>query len=678
MENKNIRYLKGVGEKRAELFNKKGIYTVEDLLYFFPRAYEDRTKIKYISDCVAGETVCISAEVYSPVHETRIRRNMTIYSMIVCDESGSMTIVWYNNRFVKDAFRTGDKCILYGKINVNRHKLEMINPIFEKEGKEHFTGKIVPIYPLTGNLNQKTVQSVMELGLKEAGLIEEYIPSHIREKYKIAEINYAMKNIHFPEDFEAYNTARRRFVFEELLVLQLALSGRKNKNPALEGIRFTDTDCVKEFISSLPFPLTGAQKRTIGDVVRDCTSGKMMNRLVQGDVGSGKTAVAAAAVYMAVKNGAQAAMMAPTEILAQQHGQTLAEFFEGKGITIVMLTGSMKASEKRRAYEMIESGEADVVVGTHAIIQEEVVFKNLSLVVADEQHRFGVEQRAKLAAKGNNPHMLIMSATPIPRTLALILYGDLEVSVIDELPPGRKSVKTYAVGENMRKRITAFIEKNVNEGTQVYVVCPLVEETEKSDLQNAQELSEKLSEIFPQFNVGLIHGKMRPKQKDAIMEEFVNGNINILVSTTVIEVGVNVPNANLMIIENAERFGLSQLHQLRGRVGRGAKQAYCVLFAHGSNEITKKRMETMCISNDGFYISEQDLKLRGPGDFFGTRQHGLPEMKIANLFEDMDILAEVQSAVGDIYAEDAGLNSPKYEKLNKRCKKILAQDIVMN
>lgn len=678
MENKNIRYLKGVGEKRAELFNKKGIYTVEDLLYFFPRTYEDRTKIKYISDCSAGETVCVSVRVYSPIKEKRIRRNMTIYSMIVSDDSGVMTVVWYNNKFVKDVFSTGDKYTLYGKINMNYNKIEMANPVFEKAGSERFTGKIVPIYPLTGNLNQKTVQSVMELAIQSAGAIEEYIPKEVREKYRLAEINYAMKNIHFPETFESYNTARRRFVFEELLVLQLALFGRKTHNTETNGIVFKNTECVKKFISMLPFSLTGAQKRTIDEIVKDCASGKMMNRLVQGDVGSGKTAVAAAAIYMAVKNGHQAAMMVPTEILARQHAETIAELFKGEGINIVLLTGSMKAADKRRAYDLISSGEADVVIGTHALIQEQVEFNDLSFVVADEQHRFGVEQRAGLSAKGHNPHMLIMSATPIPRTLALILYGDLDVSVIDELPPGRKNVKTYAVGENMRKRIFAFVEKNVNSGTQVYVVCPLVEETEKSDLQNAESLSEKLSKIFPKFRVGLIHGKMRPKLKEQIMDEFVRGDIDILVSTTVIEVGVNVPNANLMIIENAERFGLSQLHQLRGRVGRGRDQAYCILFAHGNSAVTKKRMETMCISNDGFYISEQDLKLRGPGDFFGTRQHGLPEMKIANLFEDRDILLEVQKAAEDIMAEDAELKSEKYALLKKRCTKVLSGDIVMN
>lgn len=457
------------------------------------------------------------------------------------------------------------------------------------------------------------------------------------------------------------------------MVLQLALLDRKDIFCKKDGIPL-DGSYAGEFIKTLPFPLTGAQDRTIKEILRDCASGKQMNRLVQGDVGSGKTAVAAAAIYAAVKNGHQAAMMAPTEILAAQHLETLQGFFEGMGITVVLLTGSLKAKEKRHALEMIATGAADVVVGTHAIIQEGVDFYDLAFVVADEQHRFGVEQRAKLSAKGINPHMLIMSATPIPRTLALILYGDLDISIIDELPPGRKVVKTYAVGEDMRERITKFIYKNVKLGTQVYIVCPLIEETEKSDLKNAEELSLKLAERFTDISVGLLHGKMKPKIKDAIMTEFAEGKIDVLVSTTVIEVGVNVPNANVMIIENAERFGLSQLHQLRGRVGRGCDQAFCVLFAHGNNEITKKRMETMCISNDGFYISEQDLKLRGPGDFFGTRQHGLPEMHIANLFEDRDILKLAQEAAKEINAE--GLD--KYPLLKNRCGKVLTDDVVLN
>ena len=675
---KDIRYLKGVGEKRAALFEKKGIRTVEDLLYYFPRSHEDRSEMKEIADCAEGETVCVSVTVFSPVSDVRVRKNLLISTMIVSDQTGALNVVWYNNKYVKGQFYTGDEYILYGKITRNRGKKEMVNPVFEKKGKERFTGKIVPLYPLTEGLTQKILQSSMELAIKDAGRLEEYIPAEMRDQYKIAELNYAMKNIHFPEDFESYNIARERFVFEELLVLQLALSGHKGENTRLGGVVFDDVKCVKTFTDTLPFPLTNAQKRVLNEIMKDCKSGRVMNRLVQGDVGSGKTAVAAAAIYAAVKNGHQAAMMAPTEILATQHAETLAEFFKDTGINVALLNGSMKAKDKRLVYDMMLTGEADVIVGTHAIIQDKAEFKDLALVVADEQHRFGVEQRAKLAAKGNNPHMLIMSATPIPRTLALILYGDLDISIIDELPPGRKPVKTYAVGESMRKRVFAFLAKNVQEGMQAYVVCPLIEETEKSDLQNAEELCAKLQSIFPSFKVGLMHGRMKPKLKEEIMNEFVSGEIKILVSTTVIEVGVNVPNANMMIIENAERFGLSQLHQLRGRVGRGGEQAYCILMAHGNNEVTKKRMETMTISNDGFYISEQDLQLRGPGDFFGTRQHGLPEMKIANLFEDRDILAISQQAAKSILDEDPQLQSEKYRGLKKRADKIITGGIVMN
>lgn len=672
--NKDIQFLKGVGEKRAEIFRKKGIKTVGDLLYFFPRAHEDRTKIKQISDTEAGETVCLSITVFSPVRDTRIRRNMMISSMVVFDDSGTITVVWYNNKYVKEQFHTDEKYILYGKISERRGKKEIINPIFEKADSQRFTGKIVPMYPLTEGLTQKVVQSVMENAIKEAGRLEEYIPEHIRSKYNIAEINFAMHNIHFPDSFESYSIARRRFVFEELLILQLALFNRKRDDAQYRGAIFKNLKAVREFTDTLPFPLTGAQKRTLNEICSDMRSGKMMNRLVQGDVGSGKTAVAAAAIYLAVKNGFQAAMMAPTEILASQHFETLEGYFKDMGIKTVLLTGSMKTKERRETLALIADGEADIIIGTHAIIQSSVEFKKLGLVVADEQHRFGVEQRAKLSAKGENPHILIMSATPIPRTLALILYGDLEVSVIDELPPGRMPVKTYAFGDSMKPRVYAFIEKNVRSGTQAYIVCPLVEETEKSDLQNAAELSEKLKKMFPDFEIGLVHGRMKPKDKDAVMDGFASGRIKILVSTTVIEVGVNVPNANIMVIENAERFGLSQLHQLRGRVGRGAGQAYCILFAHGSSEVTKKRMETMCLSNDGFYISEQDLQLRGPGDFFGTRQHGLPEMKIANLFEDGDILKQAQKAASEIIAE--GLD--KYPLLKKRCDKVLTDDVAMN
>ncbi len=672
---KPIQYLKGIGEKRAALFAKKGINTVEDLLYFFPRSHEDRSKLKPIAECAEGETVCIAADIYSEPTDRYVRRGMLITTMQVYDESGMMNIVWYNNKYAKNNFASSARYVFFGKVSKNhRGCMQMTAPVFERFGNERFTGKIIPIYPLTANLSQKIVQSAMELALAEAGQLEEYIPDHIRSQYMICEINFAMRNIHFPKDFQSYNIARERFVFEELLILQLALSGRRSENSAKVGKIFSDVKCIRAFTDSLPFELTGAQKRTINEICRDCLSGKQMNRLVQGDVGSGKTAVAAAAIYMAVKNGAQAAMMAPTEILAQQHMQSLSKMFEHYGIRTVLLIGSMRAKEKREALAKIADGTADVVIGTHALIQSNVEFSDLGLVVADEQHRFGVEQRAKLRAKGAAPHMLIMSATPIPRTLALILYGDLDISVINELPPGRKPVRTYSVPASMRERVYNFIEKNIREGMQAYVVCPLVAETENSDLKNAEELRDKLAAAYPDINIGLLHGKMKAKEKDVIMDGFSSGSIQLLVATTVIEVGVNVPNANIMAIENAERFGLSQLHQLRGRVGRGGSQAHCILITDSDNEITKKRMETMCASNDGFYISEQDLKLRGPGDFFGTRQHGLPDMKIANLFEDRDILRLSQKAAKSIL-EDGTEN---YPRLKKRCDDLLAANIIMN
>ncbi len=672
---KPIQYLKGVGEKRAALFAKKGISTIGDLLYFFPRSYEDRSVIKPISKCIEGETVCICATVYQDPQDRYVRRNMLITSMLVFDDTGMMNMVWYNNRYVKNNLKAGEKYIFFGTVTKNKQgRIQMTAPVYEKLGNERFTGKIVPIYPLTANLSQKVVQSTMEAALSEAGTLEEYLPRDLRERYMLAELNFAMENIHFPADFENYNISRHRFVFEELLILQLALRQRRDKNIENNGRVFEDVKCIRELTDTLPFELTGAQKRTINEICRDCMSGKQMNRLVQGDVGSGKTAVAAASIYMAVRNGYQAAMMAPTEILAQQHADYLNGVYREFGITTAFLSGSMRAKEKREVLSRIATGEIDVVIGTHALIQENVDFKTLGFVVADEQHRFGVEQRAKLMAKGENPHMLIMSATPIPRTLALILYGDLDISVIDELPPGRKPVKTYAVNSKTRSRVYNFIADNVSKGMQAYVVCPLVAETEKSDLENAEELAQKLGESYPNVRVGLMHGKMKPKDKDATMSDFVSGKTDVLVATTVIEVGVNVPNANIMAIENAERFGLSQLHQLRGRIGRGGEQAHCILISDADNEITKKRLDTMCESNDGFYISEQDLKLRGPGDFFGTRQHGLPEMKIANLFEDKDILKQSQEAAKEI--SETGLE--QYPLLKKRCDMLISENVVMN
>ena len=667
--------LKGIGEKKAELFTKLGIKSVAELLRYFPRGYEDRTKTVPLCEAPLNENICVRARAFSAVKETRIRRNMTIYTMIINDDSDAISVMWYNNRYVKGAFKHDAEYIFYGKIVLNRGKREMVNPVYESAERQKFTGRVVPVYPLCEGLTQTVIRMAVEDAIEKKDRLTEYLPSALREKYRLCEINYAIKNIHFPESPADYDIARRRFVFEELFMLQLALLTRRRENEVRKRAPFADTGCG-EFIDSLPFELTGAQKRVIDEIAADMSSGSAMSRLVQGDVGSGKTAVAACAIYITVKNGAQAVMMAPTEILAAQHYESFVKLFEPFGMKVSLLTSSSKG--KKEILEEISRGDADIIVGTHAVIQKNVAFKNLGLAVTDEQHRFGVAQRSELIEKGDNPNVLVMTATPIPRTLALILYGDLRSSIIDELPPGRKPVKTYAVGESMRKRVYAFLEKNVRMGMQAYIICPLVEETEQSDLENAVSLCDRLRAVFPDFKIGLMHGRMKAKEKDAIMSEFVEGKVNVLVSTTVIEVGVNVPNSNMMIIENAERFGLSQLHQLRGRVGRGSEQAHCIMIAHGNNEITKKRMETMCASCDGFYIAEQDLKLRGPGDFFGTRQHGLPELKIANLFEDADLLSLAQSAAADIIKSDPKLEAEENFLFKNRVMDIISENTVMN
>ncbi|MBR4723660.1 MAG: ATP-dependent DNA helicase RecG [Clostridia bacterium] len=671
-----ISTLYGIGDRRAKIFEKKGIKTVEELLYYFPRAYEDRTKFCDIRDVKDGEYACISATVYSPVRETRIRKNFNIYQMTVFDDSGQIKAVWYNNRFVKGLFQTGDKVLFYGKISVKGRNKELENPVYERREKQHFIGKIVPIYPLWSNMTQKTIASAMEEALKSAGMLQEYIPSGIREKYAICEINYAMKNIHFPESFYDYQSARKRFVFEELFFLRLALLEKRRKNEQEKRTPFSDTECADEFVNSLPYALTNAQKRVLYEILADFKKDTPMNRLLEGDVGSGKTVVSAAAMYVTYKNGCQSVIMAPTEILAFQHYETFSEFFSGLDIKIVLLTKSTK--NKSAVYEKIKNGEYDIIIGTNAVISDKVAYKNLGLCVTDEQHRFGVSQRARLTEKGENPNSLIMTATPIPRTLSLILCGDLDISVLDELPPGRKPVLTYAVGGNMRKRVYAFVQKNVKSGMQAYVVCPLIEESETQDLKNAQNIFLGLTKAFPDLKIGLIHGRMKSSEKDAVMQEFLDGKIDVLVSTTVIEVGVNVPNSNIMVIENAERFGLATLHQLRGRVGRGNEQAYCIMIADADNELTKQRMKTMCDSNDGFYIAEQDLKQRGPGDFFGTRQHGLPEMRIANLFKDSEILKLADSAVCDVLEQTVKMTSSEAEILFQKASRIIPESVILN
>ena len=668
--------LKGIGEVRLKLFKKKGITTVEELVGYYPRDYEDRSKAVDIADTLPGEEILIKARILTGVKENRIRKNMVIYSLAAGDESGIISIIWYNNRFVKSAFKTGEEFVFFGKLNPHSRKKEMINPIYERVGKERYTGKIVPIYPLWDKMTQKIIQTAMSEAINNIGTLQEYLCDDIIEKNKLCDINYAIHNIHFPESFEAFKTARTRLVFEELLFLQLALMYNKERTEHIKCKPFRDIKWVSAFLSSLPFEMTGAQKRTLLEILKDFEKDVPMNRLVQGDVGSGKTAVAAAAMYVAAKNSYQSAIMAPTEILASQHYESFCSFFKDRDIKICLLTSSTK--KKKELYEQIKNGEYDIIIGTNAIIQSSVEYNRLGLVIADEQHRFGVAQRARLTGKGEGVHTLVMTATPIPRTLSFILYGDLDISVIDELPPGRKPVETFAVGESMRDRIYAFIQKHIKKGLQCYVVCPLIEETQNADLKNATDIQQKMQSVFPSFTVGLIHGKMKPNQKDEIMTQFANGEINILVSTTVIEVGVNVPNANIMVIENAERFGLAQLHQLRGRVGRGAEQAYCILFAHGSGEVIKKRMEIMCKSNDGFFISEEDLKLRGPGDFFGTRQHGLPEMKIANLFSDSAILKAAQQAAKEIIEQDPSLTAESNKGIRKKVGEMFKEEIILN
>lgn len=671
-----IESLKGIGKVRAEFFWERGIYNTEDLLYFFPRTFEDRTVILPINELCADILACVKVKVFSCVKEIRVRKNMVIYSMKVSDESGTMSIVWYNNRFIKGKFKIGEEYVFYGKVVRAGSSWEMQNPMFEKPDKKEITGKIMPIYSLGGNMTQKVIQGATGQCMEYIDKIKEYIPLAVREEYGLAEINFSLKNMHYPETLETQEIARYRFAFEELYLLQLALLSKKGMDIKVKKEPFADVDCRHEFIKHLPFKLTGAQMRVINEIAADFTSGRLMSRLVQGDVGSGKTAVAASAMYIAVKNGFQAAIMAPTEILAKQHFETFSEFFKDSGIRIVLLCGSTK--KKEELYAFAESGEIDIIIGTHAVIQEKIKYKKLGMVVVDEQHRFGVGQRAALAEKGENPHVLVMTATPIPRTLALILYGDLDISVLDELPPGRKPVETFAVGENMRRRIYAFMGKNIQKGSQCYVVCPMIEETERSDLKNASDIYERLKLVFPMFSVGLVHGKMKATEKEEVMEQFASHKIDILVSTTVIEVGVNVPASNIMVIENAERFGLSQLHQLRGRVGRGAEQAYCILFSENKSDITKKRLDTMCKSNDGFYISEQDLKLRGPGDFFGTRQHGLPDLKVANLFKDIEILKDAQEAAKKTISGKFKFSENEAKILSEKIKGILADKLIIN
>ena len=675
----DVKFVKGVGPNRVKLLNKINIYNLEDLITYYPREYEDRSKPKKIADTENGEECLIEGIVTSRIKEIRThRKNMIIYKLIVRDDTDSCELVWYNQSYLKKMFRIGETYKFFGRINKRIGQTEMVSPVYDLEGNNKNTGRIIPIYPLTYSLSQNTLRHIIEEGLNQAkDKIAETLPEYILEEYKLMKLKNAMQSIHFPKELKDFGEARNRLAFEELLTMQLLLLNLKNKYKNTEkGIKFDSKVKMSDVINDLPFKLTKAQTRVLEEIDSDMESDKAMNRLLQGDVGSGKTIVSIIAAYKAVKSGYQMAMMAPTSILASQHLENFKNVLEKYDIRCELLLGNTTKKKKEDILSRLKDGEIDIIIGTHSLLEENVIFKNLGLVVTDEQHRFGVRQRSTIVSKGKNPDVLVMTATPIPRTLALILYGDLDISIIDELPPNRKKIDTFAVRKALEERVNNFVKKQIDEGRQAYIVCPLVEESEEIEAKSVDELTEKYkNEVFKEYKVECLHGKMKPKEKEEIMQRFKEGKIDILISTTVIEVGVDVPNSNIMVIENAERFGLAQLHQLRGRVGRGEYQSYCILKYQGNSELIRKRMQVMQETNDGFIISEKDLELRGSGEFFGTKQHGIPEFKVANLFEDMKLLKLVQSAAIKILEEDPGLEEQKNIRLKNIIDKKLSTRI---
>ena len=671
----SVRELHGVGPARAAQLEKLGIRTLYDLLAFFPRDYEDRTNPVTIAQLQPGVPACFRAMVVSQPILRRIGGGRDITKLTVADETGKLTLSYFNQPYVKNQLHYGESYYFYGALQPE-HGMQMANPAHDPADRPGtVTNRLLPVYSLTAGLSNRLMTQCVQQALTFAAeLLPEILPEQVRREYDLCGVTEAYTTVHQPPDWPALQRARKRLVFEEFFIFSAGLAVLRASRTELSAEPYA-ADCMQGFYAALPFRLTGAQQRAIDQILQDLTSGHVMNRLVQGDVGSGKTMVAAAACFCAVKNGKQAAFMAPTEILAEQHEKTLSALLGPLGVHVLLLTGAKTPAQKRAAREKIASGEAQLIVGTHALISTGVEFHALGLVVADEQHRFGVAQRTKLTEKGRSPHLLVMSATPIPRTLALIAYGDLDVSVIDELPPGRQRVDTFAVGEKYRQRLNAFIRKQVTEGHQVFIVCPLVGEDDhlpderKAVTAYARKLQD---EVFPDLRVAVLHGRMKAKEKESVMAAFAAGDSDILVSTTVVEVGVDVPNANLMVVENAERFGLSQLHQLRGRVGRGSAKSWCVLLSDSDNEDTRRRLKVLTQTNDGFKISEEDLRLRGPGDFFGQRQHGLPTLKAADLSCDMRLLEEAQSAANDLLDGDPSLSAPAHALLRRRIDRLFA------
>ena len=668
MENINldtsVQYLKGVGPKMYELLNKLSIYTVKDLLEYYPRVYEDRTKVTPISDFQKDQNVLFLGTLIKPVTMVYAKKKK-ILSTVVVDDSGAIAMLtWFNQVYIKDRIKEGGTYLFYGKVgsvSESRATLDSCS-IYDVNDLDKIQG-LYPIYPLTAGITQnylfKLINNLMDSGI----MVNEIFNEEFRRKYRLAEANYALRNIHFPKSYEMVNIARNRIIFEELFLFQLALLNMKQIEVEHTNTNtYSDLD-ESEFLKLIPFELTGAQRKVVSQIKKDMSSKTVMNRLVQGDVGSGKTMVAAIAMYLAVKNGYQAALMTPTTILANQHYIELSQYFEKLEINVEIITSSSTKKQKEKIIEKLKSNDIDILIGTHSIIEDNVEFNNLGLVVTDEQHRFGVKQRMKLSAKGNVVDTIVMTATPIPRSLAIILYGDLDLSIIDELPPGRKPVETCVVNDSYNQRVYNFLKKQINEGRQVYVVCPLVEENEDLDLNSVEKLYEEYKKEFNGYNVAILHGKMKNKEKDSIMQEFKANKINILISTTVIEVGISVPNATVMVIENSDRFGLAALHQLRGRVGRGSASSYCILKSNNKSAIARQRLDIMRRSNDGFEIAQKDLELRGPGDFFGVRQSGMPEFKLANLLTDTKILESTQEAVKTLIEEDRTLSLPQNSKI---------------
>lgn len=664
--NENVQFLKGVGPTKAKKLEKLGIYTIRDLLEHYPRLYEDRRNIKKICEFVDGESCIFKGKIVGKINSRRIRKSLNIVYFYITDKTEEAQITIFNQQYILDKLSQDTEYAFYGKTEYVNGRFEIQNPIIVPVEKIYELFGIFPIYNLTAGITNNYIFSLVKPLLKDKANLEELLPDSIIEKYNLLELNEALHLIHMPNSFDDIEKARNRIIFEELFTLQVALQSIKLKNMQQEsGICFSNIDYSK-FASLLPYTLTSAQKRTVTEILNDMHSNRIMNRLVQGDVGSGKTIVAAIAMYVACLNGYQAALMAPTTILAIQHKAELEQYFSKLNMKVEVLTGNTTAKEKKRILKELEEGNIDILIGTHSIIEDNVVFKKLGLIVTDEQHRFGVKQRIKLADKGVTPDVMVMSATPIPRTLALMFYSDLDMSIIDELPPSRKPIKTYVVDETFEERIDLFIKKQIANKHQVYIVCPLIEENEELDLKDATTLYEEYkNDRFEEYKVGFLHGKMKNKEKDEIMEQFKNGDLDIIISTTVIEVGVNVPNATLMIIENADRFGLATLHQLRGRVGRSEFESYCVLKSNNKSRESRERLKIMAQSNDGFEIARKDLELRGPGDFFGIRQHGLPQFKLADLLKDVNILKEASTAAKELLEKDPNLELKDNYKLKR-------------